>query len=588
MKSLLGLAVQLLAEAGSRCGTSTSRDIKTVTVRVEHEGLSFLTITLPDFAKQFDHCLDQGLVSSDDFHGFHRKGRALPAFLSGLLRMVFDSRTGVLLPSPSVVAIREIRQFTRLFSKYGDTCTPERDRAALRAYVECENELQAATLSDSDLADLERISAVAWGTMLSGIDRKISQGDYLPRHGAGATADRLRGNAKYGQKVWPARSERSFPSWAFLSPSYSLSSLRRLDRVQLIEPGDELPVKVITVPKTQRTPRIIAEEPTCMQYMQQGLLEMFQEAFRSDPLAASLIDFSSQKPNQRLAKEGSLTGSLATLDLSEASDRVHYRLVKAVFGRHRLLREALDDCRSARADVPGYGVLPLAKFASMGSAATFPVESIVFATIVLLGIERSSGRRLRPRDIMSLKGRVRVYGDDIIVPVQYVPSVIELLEALGLKVNQHKSFWNGKFRESCGEDYYDGHNVSCVKFRQPFPRSRHDSREVIALVSFRNQLFQRGYVDTVAYLDRRIERVIPFPEVDSLDSPLLGKLTYSPAKVGRFNPTLFRAEARGMVVHNTLPVSRLSGVDALMKHFLKRSEDPYEEGHLDRDRKSVV
>ena len=51
MKSLTSLWSVLANELASRCGTSTTKDIKTVLGRVENEGMSFLTITLPSFGR---------------------------------------------------------------------------------------------------------------------------------------------------------------------------------------------------------------------------------------------------------------------------------------------------------------------------------------------------------------------------------------------------------------------------------------------------------------------------------------------------------------------------------------------------------
>jgi len=125
-----------------------------------------------------------------------------------------------------------------------------------------------------------------------------------------------------------------------------------------------------------------------------------------------------------------MNGNLATLDLSEASDRVSNQHVRLLVKNHRALREAVDATRSRKADVLGK-TIRLAKFASMGSALCFPFEALVFATIVFVGIERELNRQLTQKDIESFYGRVRVYGDDIIVPVEYVESVVRELEALG-------------------------------------------------------------------------------------------------------------------------------------------------------------
>jgi hypothetical protein len=51
MKSLISLWSCTANELAVRCCTSATLDIKTVERRTEHEGLSFLAITLADFGK---------------------------------------------------------------------------------------------------------------------------------------------------------------------------------------------------------------------------------------------------------------------------------------------------------------------------------------------------------------------------------------------------------------------------------------------------------------------------------------------------------------------------------------------------------
>jgi hypothetical protein len=280
-----------------------------------------------------------------------------------------------------------------------------------------------------------------------------------------------------------------------------------------------------------------------------------------------MVGFLDQVPNQELAQKGSSDGSLATLDLSEASDRVSNQLVKSLVKFFPWLSQGLDATRSRHADVPGYGVIPLAKFASMGSALCFPVEAMVFFTIILLGIEDELSAPLTFKDIKSLKGKVRVYGDDIIVPTEYVHSVSRRLQDFGLVVNENKSFWTGKFRESCGKEYYDGVDVSIVKVRNMFPTSRQQAQEIISLVSFRNQLYKAGWWDTCKWVDNFVERLIPFPVVADT-SPALGRHSFLGYTSERECPHLHRPLVRAYKVVSLLPKSNLEEYGALLKFFL--------------------
>jgi len=574
---------EVLLDRGTWCHTSTIRDFKRISSRVEHEGLSFLTITLPNFGSDLQKGLDQGFADRHLFKGFPWKG-GLPLFLGGFLDLVFDRKTGRLLDVPDVDAIQAIRQITLMFAKINLPCSQTRERAAITRYVECEQEVRRsdAALTDPERDQFERVGRLLWSDVLQAVDEDIYYGRLIPKHGPGATADKLSGNRKFCQTEWTQRLEQVFPSGESLLPNWRY--FEHLDRVELLEPGDERPVRVITVPKTLKTPRIIAIEPTCMQYSQQGVLEAIVPYVESGDTTyhAGVVGFTDQVPNQVLARRGSLDGNLATLDLSEASDRVSNQHVRLLVRRMPHLAEALDATRSRKADVPGHGVLRLAKFASMGSALCFPLEAMVFATIIFCGIEQGLNRRLTKKDVKSFVGQVRVYGDDIIVPVDHVVGVIGKLETFGFRVNPDKSFWTGRFRESCGREFYDGHDVSVVRVRELLPTSHQDVPGLVSTVSLRNQLYQAGYWGVVEHLDGILDRLIPWPNV-APTSPVLGRHSFLGYDIQRMCPDLHRPLVKGYVVSSSIPKNSLGDTGALLKWFLKRGSQPFADvDHLER------
>jgi len=580
MKKLLLLWQRIAADAAVQCCTSASHDINNVVTRCEHEGLSVLTLSLPEIGKAFENALDQGQVT-DALLSLTGQKRGFPVFLQNFLQLVFARDGGRLLDNPSVTAIQAIRQVTLSFGKVRFPCSEAREAQAFTDFVKCEQMLRIATheMSPETLRDFSRVSNMLFRDILLQMDREVYEGKVVPKHGPGATADKLRGNAKYVQQEWTDRLEEVFPAMENLIPSFRYH--QSLSSVQHLDPGAERPVRVVSVPKTMKTPRIIAIEPTCMQYMQQGLMEMMVKYLESNELTLGMIGIEDQTPNQRLAQEGSLSGELATLDLSEASDRVSLRLVIALLENYGNLKKAVLATRSRRADVPGVGVIPLAKFASMGSALTFPMEVMVFLTTIFLGIERELGRHLTPKDVTSFRGRVRVYGDDIIIPKYTVPSVVRTLEALNFKVNDSKSFWTGKFRESCGKEYYDGHEVNIFRVRDDIPSQRSDVHGVLSLVSLRNQAYWAGYWGTARYLDQIIEGLIPFPMVGP-DSPVLGRESVLGYAEERIHPTLQHSLVRGAMVRARIPASQLGDEWALLKCLLKRGPNPLDERHLER------
>jgi len=576
MKSLIALSQVLLEDLGKRCGVSTLRDVKTVTARVDHEGESFLTITLPAFAKDFERSLEQGRIDDDQFSGYARTG-GLPRFLGGFLRLVFDAKHGTLMREPSIDAIRAIRQFTMAFGKINIECSKERVDAAIDGYMRCELDVIEA---DQRFPLLESVITSAsnplFRELFSEIDREVYDEELVPKHGPGSTAERLLGNEKYNQLEWTDRLDRFFPADKFLIPSIRYWS--DLGGVTFHEPGDERPVRVVTVPKTLKAPRIIAIEPTCMQYAQQALMERIVEGIEGSDLLSPLIGFTDQNPNRELAREGSRFGKLATLDMSEASDRVSNLHVMALLKNHPNLAGAVQACRSMKADVPGYGVIPLAKFASMGSALCFPFEAMVFLSIILGSIASELSVPVTRRFITDLHGKVRVYGDDIIVPVEFAPAVISSLEGFGLKVNTGKSFWTGKFRESCGGDYYDGHWITPVRVRHSLPTSPKHVHEIVGTVALRNNLLKAGGFDsTIQHLDTLLSRLLPVYNEVPDDSSALGRHTYEPISGTRMCAELQRPLVKACVVKQILPLSPLEGTGALMKFFLKRGFDPLSE-----------
>lgn len=579
-------------------------DIKTVHMRVKHEGFSFLAITLPSFGKDFERSLDLGMVDRHSFAGFQRK-RGLPRFLGGFLDLVFDRSSGVLLDDPSIDAILSIRQLTLMFGKIEIPVSQERESRAMAGYIQSEQEVKEfdkryvrSTISRSDF---KRVSSLLFGysrgnrlSVFGQVDqeiRKLRDGypsTLRPKHGPGSTADRLLGNEKFNLRAWTDRLEQILPYGEMCLPNWRYFD--QLDDVDFLEPGSEMPVKVITVPKTLKAPRIIAMEPTAMQYAQQCLLSGIIPAIERDDFLSLALGFKDQIPNQEMAKRGSKYGDLATLDLSEASDRVSNQLVRDMVRDFPHLREAVDATRSRKADVLGHGVIRLSKFASMGSALCFPFEAMVFLTMIFIGIERELNTPLSREIINDFAGSVRVYGDDIIVPADYVHSVITVLEAFGSRVNRAKSFWNGKFRESCGKEFYDGHDVSIVRVRQEFPTSRKDATRVIALVELRNQLYFAGYWQTCAWLDEKIRKLIYRFPVVLPTSRVLGRHSFLGYQVEKVGPTLHNPLVKGWATRAVIPKNSLEGSGALLKSLMlleatsSKKEEPssVDSDHLER------
>jgi hypothetical protein len=585
MKSLTGLWISVTRECAEICGVCADQDIVYALDRYENEELSFFTIALPNFGADFDTSVSRGFVDSDLFQGFTWRG-GLPRFLSGFLRRIFDQHTGVLLRRPSVYAIRSVRQICYLLKKVRMRCTPEREAAAIQKYLDVEMELRdretAGEWTEDDYLEFSRMAVLVFGQELSSIDHQIYIGDVFPKHGPGKVSDKLEGNQKWTLPCWTDRLEEIFPFVDYGLPNHRYWESHLPD---FLSQEEEPPVKVTLVPKTLKTPRVIAQEPTHMQYMQQGLLQTLVRELESGDSDSSFVGFSNQEVNRLLARKGSLDGSFATIDLSDASDRVLNSLVdRGLCRRFPWLREALSVTRSTRAILPTGRIVPLVKFASMGSATCFPVEALVFATIAFLGIQRGLGRVLTPGDIKSFRGSVRVYGDDIIVPTEHASTVTQELHRFGLVVNTAKSFSEGNFRESCGGDYFRGEWVTPLRVSTVAPEKWTDVAETEAWFALSNNLHKAGYWKAAEYVASQLRLVYGELPIVPASSRALGLHSFTgvDTSVSKWDSDLHLPLIKAFVVEGRAPRSKLSGSPALLKCFRFDWSDPVESEHLQR------
>lgn len=570
--TLLDLAVCLLKDAAAKCAVhqpDLDRDVQAVRSRVEHEGISFLTLTLPDFGKAFERSLASGQLDTRDFTAFKKvKKRGLPAFLRGYLCQVFDAGTGRILNDSNPDAIEAIRQIAYAFKKLALRCTPKRVQRAIEEFKECEYAFETP-LSQEDIAYFCSVSSVLWDSTIPRETDFISE--IVPKHGPGATAERVSGNQKYRPRRWHERLEPYFPLDGNLVVNSTALLEGEAKYATLVNEDQEQPVRVTPVPKTLKGPRIIAIEPVCMQYAQQGISKYLIRVLERSRLTSGHLNFRDQKVNQRLAVESSRSGDLATLDLSSASDRVPRELALRMFDSNPDLRDAIDACRSMRAELPSGEVIPLKKFASMGSALCFPVEAMYFYTICVGSLLREHNLPVTWRNIFSVSRNVYVYGDDIIVPSTSAAAVIADLQKYYCKVGSAKSFWTGKFRESCGADAYDGVVVTPTYIRKMHPNDRQDVEQLISWTKTSNQFYLRGYWLTSTFMIKKVESILGELPIIGPNAPCLGKVSFQRGwtiRKPRWNPTLQRLEVKGWVTKPRKEEDVIDGYTALLKSLL--------------------
>lgn len=497
MKRPTMLLEQLLVNYQLVLSLAVDRDVRVIERRYRNEGMSFLTISLPILCDALDQGLASGRLTPCMFPGFKpwKRGGNLPALFAGFYRRIFGI-DGRLLAVPCIDSIRAIRQVTRLFKKVELPCSPARISRAFERYMTNEREIDGSSPNDSQLyRDVRVVAGYLWSDLESFSERLYCSPG---KHGSGAVAERYGFNERHKLKQWPERGEHLFP--LSVHSSHREDDTETFNGIEIVSPELEHPVRVVTVPKTLKTPRIIAVEPSYMMLRQQSIARPLMDYLEFDHSYRGSIRFRDQTPNQQFAMLGSLNGEISTIDLSDASDRVSYSLVRHILQVAPSFLAYCEGSRSTRAKLPDRPVLTLNKFASMGSAMCFPIESMVFFTIVATSMWRRSGKRLSRSRLKAITAKIAVYGDDIIVPTETAAGVMEDLEALGLKVNHDKSFTTGFFRESCGGDYYRGHDVTPAYCRQWTSSERLDPVTLSAYVSLSNQFYMKGLWHVSQYI----------------------------------------------------------------------------------------
>lgn len=563
------------------------------------QGLSFYTITLPSLAKFLQLSLDEKGLSTDrpPYLGAKSAADKRPKFLHGLWSLIFEA-DGTLKTEVDANAVLSLRQIFLFAKKLRMECEERYTNDAILQFREIEKSLPqpwddtwssdtprwhrrdghplwglpndesgSNDLFDPDSLhgyDLEfdwagfrsftaRIASQFGPVDIFGLRPHVSPVEpagssdpYMlrPKHGPGAISDKS-DYTKYDHKYWTHRLESVFP--------YDWFGSSRLDVPDYVI-YREFPSRLHAVPKTQSGPRLIAAEPTAHQWMQ-GALQRYLEDACSSSILGDSIDFRSQDASRQLAREASHTGSHATVDLSSASDRLTCRLVEYCFQANRSLLDALHACRTravALSKEDDRDIILLRKFATQGSAVIFPVQTIVYTMISVWALALTRGLNGNYESYAGLAKQVRVFGDDIIIPVDAYPVLVKLLASLRLKVNVSKSYAHGKFRESCGQDAYDGVDVTPAYIRQvysPAPES------LVSVIECSNNFFEKGWWRSATFIQKTVpQSELRLVRVVKTGSGSFGLRSFCGEDLDhlrrRFNPYLHRDEVRTICVEN--------------------------------------
>jgi hypothetical protein len=579
------------------------RDFAILTRLTSTRGQSVFTIDLPAIGKVLDRALADGrlIFANQNFIRSGKRGSKIPKLFRGLWMRLFDDY-GCLNSNIDPNTVLFLRTLLYVGKNLEWECAPRYLFEATKEFYDVENLIPKASpewdiawgftdegstghlrdrfplSGDGSLCFDDESYTESDKGLLDSIQQSADRvigiiGDYNPdehrfKHGPGAVSDARKGNWKYRFPNWPPRLEEMFPK-----DRYGLSGLGLMESIGhdgLDGVSTEPLSKLIAVPKTQKGPRLIASEPTAHQWCQQSMASFIHERVRHTYLSRSLT-FESQKPSQIMALFGSLNGRFATLDLKSASDRLSCWLVQRIFRKNRSLLRCMASSRtrfiSNEIDSKQPKLHKLRKFSTQGSALTFPVQSLVF-TIICLGV----GRYLHPdMAIQELCRRVRVFGDDIIVPREWEPSVVRSLELLYLKVNQAKSFAAGKFRESCGMDAWEGHDVTPPHITMRAEES--NPRTIASSVAVSNNFFKKGFWHAADWVRTTVNCKGKLPTIGR-SSGAFGFITNCKGLEytnTRWNPHLQRTELRCLVVLAKSLRLKQDGSEGLLQFF---TEEP--------------
>jgi len=586
-----------------------SRDYVRLSMLLNARGINLVLIDFPDVLKWLDESLKNGALSVSGLpttSGIARRS-PVPKLFRGLYLRVF-AKSGVMLEDPDPTSIFYLRQLLALFKKYKKDCKDEFTSREVESFYETDLELPRPRLDfdqaesfpfevTSSLKVCEMDNRDGSGTRSTSsadhvvqliFDRAVSQLDLpdsnsaIHRHGPGAVSIKIPEHSwKYHFHQWPESLNAYFPM-----EDHAISNYSEWSELQNLDTHNSVYSRLCKVPKTARGPRLIAAEPVSHQWCQQALRKSL-ESMVSSSFLSRCINFRDQGENQRLALEGSKTGQYATIDLSAASDRIGLKLVESVFRKNIpfLQRLAVSRSRYVYQNISSKHPMihKLRKFSTMGSACTFPIQSIIFSCIAIAAILIREGKNVYSvtnAAVNRAADRVQVFGDDIVVPNNCYDAVTGLLERYGMKVNLSKSCSTGKFRESCGMDAFNGYDVTPAYFTQFCDERKPES--IVAMIEVSNNFFKKGLWKTSNILATMVPK--HFRVQVPIDSGAVGLGSYTPNVKLRYNHHLQRDEMQTVKLTSKQSVTKINDPSALLQWFTEapKPDTQWESGRRER------
>lgn len=517
LDAILSDACHLLTSYGN---ADYALDMRTIKNRIQTEGISFATITLPRFFNCVLNAVESGVLS---FEGFKINPTSrLPVFLGELVRRVVCDKEDCTIALKVLYAL--CVSFKKLKGPYKSSVLSNE----LDKFIDVDESLSAVNFNSKEIRSVSRRARQIITTLFKGID----PGRFRPKPGSGATNTPLKYHKRFEPHVVYEQLSDTFPypqwfytnAWGFKSEVQNYFALARAEY-----PTSRLKF----IHKYVGKPRGICIEENETQYMQQGVKTELYDYIENHPMTKGRVNFGSQEINRDLALKSSSDKDLSTIDMSEASNRIARDGVFYLF-RDTPLLPFLDAC-STRYIVYPKDVREGSKlshmFAPMGSAVCFPIMAIVHFALIKAIIQLSKKRNAR-----KLSKRVYVYGDDILAPVEFTEDIFTILPKFGMKLNKEKSFFKSSFRESCGIHAYKGVDITPVynNYTLNVTHESRDSTRLLSTLAKESLYHERGFRNTSGVIRRHIQHVYgQLPEGKSTSSILCFKRDRAFLSVGQ-------------------------------------------------------
>lgn len=479
--------------------TDFTRDRGVISNRIKHEGLAFVVRTLPQLIDGLLNLLEYGSARFPQFK--LQRGRNYPQLFRRMFSIVLNECNSYS-TEDQAAAFDFLYSISTAFKKLRGSPDESSHQQHYDDFVSVDAEIGAIDFDAPELQDVLRSISTQWNCFAGELN--LDDPACIPRPGPGATVGKTPKHARYAPSVLFEQLDSVFPYEEWFYPhgwDVVLQSRKflQLKNAAVPQPHSEY----LVVPKTFLKWRGICKEANEVQFIQQALRRMLYAAI--ERYFSHGIPIRDQSVHRKEALDASVERNKATIDESEASDRIARVLIQRMTSTTPELQAALLACSTRWIKPPKWAsqtdMLQTHKFAPMGSAVCFPIMSIlhyflVKAIILIYSKDRSM------KTLQDLCSQVSVYGDDIVLPSSVVPLVYEWLPKFGMKINRTKSYVHSHFRESCGMHAYKGVNVTPVyiKYTNFSSTDAAPIKRLASLFVNESQLSQKGFVNTAAFL----------------------------------------------------------------------------------------